>query len=529
MFHALALALALAPAPAPAQIASELQVAWSVDVQTVLGEQLTPDGGVAFLHSASSAGTPSTLESYTADGQLRWSVSVPMATADLTVHADGRATVLGIISATAPGFPAPPTAAGDDFGLVHYDENGSELSRARLGGPFDDLHGIVGADGAGGVFIAGATRRDDLGPPFQPLGVAKVYVARVDAADVVTWESTLLGQFPNQDQFDLASAAFHPSTGVVVSAVRRDAFSTSTPDRFALWRFEPDGTQVYYDDFFASTLSRMTLDAQGGVFASYEFYDPSSSTTFDGVTYVEPSGATRWRGDFGVCDHAAAGIDSQGRLWAVVNDPVFACPPFGSPGPRVLMGFSPVDGTIGDRIELPPLQRTASIGTLDRVLGRRIDAPSATSTVDRLTSLEEPWATVCAGVANSTGAEGDLAYVGSDTLLDNDTLLAASSLPPGQTTLFLTAFVNSFVANPGGSDGNLCLGAPIGRFAAPSQLRTSSADGRAALAVDLFDLPVPPGHVPATAGQRLFFQAWYRDANPAPTSNFTSAVGIHLR
>ena len=528
MLHALALALAPAAAPAPTQVASELQVAWSVDVPTVFGEQLTPDGGVAFLQS-NVAGGPATLDSYTADGQLRWSVSVPMAAADLTVHADGRATVLGIISATASGFPAPPVAAGDDFGLVHYDGNGNELSRARLGGPFDDLYGIVGADGAGGVFIAGATRRDDLGPPFQPLGVAKVFVARVDAADLVTWETTLLGQFPNQDDFQLASAAFHPTSGVVVSAVRRDAFSTSTPDRFGLWRFEPDGTQVYYDGFFDSALSRMTLDAQGGVFASYAFYDPSISFTFDGVTYVEPSGATRWRGDMGMCDHAAAGIDSQGRLWAVVNEPVLGCPPFGTLGPRQLVSFSPSSGAGGDRIELSPLQRTVSIGPLDRVLGRRIDFPSATSTVDRLGSLEEPWITVCAGATNSTGAEGELAYVGSDSLLDNDALLAASSLPPGRTTLFLTAFANSFVANPGGSDGDLCLGAPIGRFAAPSQLRTSTADGRAALAVDLLDLPVPPGHVPATAGQRLFFQAWYRDANPAPTSNFTSTVGVFLR
>lgn len=44
------------------------------------------------------------------------------------------------------------------------------------------------------------------------------------------------------------------------------------------------------------------------------------------------------------------------------------------------------------------------------------------------------------------------------------------------------------------------------------------------LPVDLGALPQPNGSVAATPGESWSFQLWYRDANPLPTSNFSTAV-----
>ena len=44
--------------------------------------------------------------------------------------------------------------------------------------------------------------------------------------------------------------------------------------------------------------------------------------------------------------------------------------------------------------------------------------------------------------------------------------------------------------------------------------------------LDLANTPTPMGNVSVLAGQTWNFQAWYRDNNPGPTSNFTDAVSV---
>ncbi len=53
-----------------------------------------------------------------------------------------------------------------------------------------------------------------------------------------------------------------------------------------------------------------------------------------------------------------------------------------------------------------------------------------------------------------------------------------------------------------------------------------SCEGAATLPIDLAGTPIPTGVVSISAGQTWNFQAWYRDANPTPTSNFTDAVSV---
>jgi hypothetical protein len=49
------------------------------------------------------------------------------------------------------------------------------------------------------------------------------------------------------------------------------------------------------------------------------------------------------------------------------------------------------------------------------------------------------------------------------------------------------------------------------------------------MAIDLLSMPTPTGFAPALPGETWNFQAWYRDSNPEPTSNFTGAVGVTFR
>ena len=112
---------------------------------------------------------------------------------------------------------------------------------------------------------------------------------------------------------------------------------------------------------------------------------------------------------------------------------------------------------------------------------------------------------------------------GSD-LADGDYfMLHATDLPLNQFGYFLASETQGFIANPGGSQGNLCLGGNIGHL--NQQIRNSGAAGSFTIQVDLTNIPTnPPQSV--MAGQTWNFQAWFRDNNPGPTSNFTDGVSI---
>ncbi len=132
-------------------------------------------------------------------------------------------------------------------------------------------------------------------------------------------------------------------------------------------------------------------------------------------------------------------------------------------------------------------------------------------------------------VPNSTGQPATITAEGSLFLSDGNVTLRAAQLPPNATSLFLASRLSSFVANPAGSQGNLCLGGAIGRYVGPGQIQNSGPGGTMALSVDLGAMPTPNGFVAAAPGETWFFQAWNRDANPGATSNFTSVVAIQPR
>ncbi|MFT5288759.1 MAG: hypothetical protein ACI82F_000816 [Planctomycetota bacterium] len=85
--------------------------------------------------------------------------------------------------------------------------------------------------------------------------------------------------------------------------------------------------------------------------------------------------------------------------------------------------------------------------------------------------------------------------------------LIADQLPQNQFGYFLNSMAQGFTANPGGSQGDLCLAGAIARYA--SNIFDSGAAGSGSLQLDLPNTPTPTGAVSVMAGQTWNFQAWY--------------------
>lgn len=136
----------------------------------------------------------------------------------------------------------------------------------------------------------------------------------------------------------------------------------------------------------------------------------------------------------------------------------------------------------------------------------------------------------CAANANSTGSIGSISVAGSATASDNDITLTAPDLPTFSWGFFITSQTPGFVANPGGSQGNLCLSGAIGRYVGPGQIKNSGASGSFSLAIDLTATPTPTGFVTIMGGETWNFQCWHRDAVAGmAVSNFTDAVRVDFQ
>jgi len=134
----------------------------------------------------------------------------------------------------------------------------------------------------------------------------------------------------------------------------------------------------------------------------------------------------------------------------------------------------------------------------------------------------------CTTNPNSTGRHGELRGLGGSVALANDLVMEGSDLPPNQFALLLTSQTTGFVANPGGSEGNLCLGGSIGRF--NSLVSAADASGVVRMTLDLGVLPQPSVLVGARPGETWTFQLWHRDiVGGAPTSNYTQSRSVLFR
>lgn len=134
----------------------------------------------------------------------------------------------------------------------------------------------------------------------------------------------------------------------------------------------------------------------------------------------------------------------------------------------------------------------------------------------------------CSGAPNSTGAVGVMGVSGSPIIALDSVTLTASNLPPDQWSYFLMSQATASVPGFGGSQGVLCLGQPIFRFNRTSlgEIDLTSLSGNRSLPLILPHLPQGTIFWP---GETWFFQLWFRDINPAITSNTTDGIEVVFR
>lgn len=204
---------------------------------------------------------------------------------------------------------------------------------------------------------------------------------------------------------------------------------------------------------------------------------------------------------------------------------------FSSRTGTLLLELAPPAVPPGSQWSVPPVERVAALGDVngDGLLDLAIADPVqfSGSPGTRVVSIDLDRATFCESPANSTGGAGQLVVEGAATLATNDAVLAASSLPPGATVMFIGSLDGAQV--PLGA-GTLCLGGSIGRYNRPGELQVADASGRASLPLDLGDLVSGAGTVAAVPGDVWRFQAWHRDVVLGiPVSNLTAGVALLVR
>lgn len=130
----------------------------------------------------------------------------------------------------------------------------------------------------------------------------------------------------------------------------------------------------------------------------------------------------------------------------------------------------------------------------------------------------------CSANPNSTGAAASIFALGSTTIADNELWLVTTNLPHHQFGYYLMSMGQNFVPLFAGSQGNLCLGAPILRFShQPGGVLNTGSLGAVGYPVDMTSLPQGVQFMTLDTWN---FQLWFRDVNPSSTSNTSDGVSV---
>ncbi len=130
---------------------------------------------------------------------------------------------------------------------------------------------------------------------------------------------------------------------------------------------------------------------------------------------------------------------------------------------------------------------------------------------------------------NSSGDPSGIRALGLASAEANSIQLQVASLPQQTFGYFLVSPEAGTIANPGGSQGTLCLsGFQIGRYA--GDILNAGDSGRVALDIDVTTIPGTPASAGAP-GDVWYFTYWHRDSDSAggATSNFSDGICIELR
>ncbi len=307
--------------------------------------------------------------------------------------------------------------------------------------------------------------------------------------------------------------------------------------------FDGAGNQLFFEVFGAGrfTIARsIAPDGVGGVYILGDSDVSLGGTPVSGIgcwlQRRDAAGAVRWTRTFGTVGHdhpsgvaldefdnaIVAGYTNGGHLTA--------------PNPHMddswLMRFDASGAlvwgaSVANAVPFPTIA-SLTVGTAGAVyVGGTMSSQASVSRFDN-DVLPTVGVSYCSpAVPNSTGSPARLRVFGSNFTHLSEVTLLADALPAQSFGYFLTSANQIIVANPGGSQGVLCVGGAIGRFVGAGQIQNAGASSQFRLRHDLTNHPTPTGAIQVQAGETWNFQAWYRDmVGGVATSNFSDAVSV---
>lgn len=427
-----------------------------------------------------------------------------------------------------------------DFWLAHYDGAGNRSWIRQYGGADDDYAVAGTPDGAGGVFLCGRTLIHTGGLTQD------AWVARFDGQGQELWTLPLATNRSDQAN-DITTDG---QGGVFVGGFTQGPLGGVALGDWDAWlvRVDPGGNPIWTRQFGSSTSDQANVvvsDGAGGAFiagvTSGSLMGPFAGATDAWVARYDGAGTELWARQLGSTaeDSALDGaVDKTGGLYLTGR----STGDFGAGGAAAGTAWTAhldADGSfywIRQYGEARSLFATATAVTDEGgvLLAGSRDAPVAVPTEGF-----NPWVmrfddigtrSFCGpAVPNSSGSPASLQATGSSVVLANEVNLIANDLPQATFGYFVVSQTQGAPTTPAGSQGNLCLASAIGRYVGPGQVLSSGTDGSFALAIDLAAIPQPLGPLQGMPGDTWSFQAWFRDANPAATSNFTDGLAVTLR
>lgn len=132
----------------------------------------------------------------------------------------------------------------------------------------------------------------------------------------------------------------------------------------------------------------------------------------------------------------------------------------------------------------------------------------------------------CMPVPNSSGQLATLSPQGSPLIAQDQFALSVTALPAGRVGYALVALEGGSTVSWAGAPARLCLAGTLARLVGPGQVAVSDASGACTVGYPLAG-GLPPG-TPLQAGTSLWFQWWFRDADPATGGHVTGTSSSTL-
>lgn len=436
----------------------------------------------------------------------------------------GGAYIMGTEYTGAVG--SPPNGGGDAV-IFHLDASGQLISTRRVGGSGQDVGHAILEDGSGGYYLAGQTDSPDFGTPST--SPADGFLTHVDLAGNISWVTRL----NSGTDFGVLTALAHDGQGGLLVGGSFDDHSgiVVVPRGFASG-FNTLGVQqwIHHNHASGGSVAAIEPTASGYVELAHDFIAGYQCTGRDGT------GQALWSVSLG----AVGGLyDTPNAMIRRPNGTFLLGGHTTASGNLAHIRAFDGNGTVlWDREYPHAIGRTNSVYTMaldgngDLYVGGNLGGTPSIGLIGGYVSriaLETQGQMGCAGQPNSTGSAAVTEAIGSLGRSDNDLTLFTRDLPTHVFGFYIGAQASGYVPNPGGSQGDLCLGGAIGRFNRTHEILHSGQEGLFHLYLDLGDVPTPTGPISTMAGQTWHFQSWYRAAAPSSSSNFSSSTFLTLQ